>query len=110
MQEMDTGLESLILVCLNERADGRPICLPRGAAEVHARLKGRVREHGLSGRVRVSKSGCLDQCARGPMVVVLPGFCWYGGVTLADVDRIITEHLAGMVPAPGSDIKGATPR
>ena len=105
MQELDTGLEKLILVCLNERTDGRPCCLQRGATEVHARLKGWVREHGLSGRVRVSKSGCLDQCARGTTVVVLPGFCWYGGVTLADADRIIARHLAGMVPAPDSDIK-----
>jgi (2Fe-2S) ferredoxin len=105
MQELDTGLEKLILVCLNERTDGRSSCLPRGAAEVHARLKGWVREHGLSGRVRVSKSGCLDQCARGTTVVVLPEFCWYGGVTLEDVDRIITDHLAAMVPAPSSDTK-----
>ena len=43
-------------------------------------------------------------------MVVLPEFCWYGGVTLADVDRIIAEHLAGMVPAPGGDIQGATLR
>jgi len=85
MQEPDTGLENLILACLNERT-------------------------GLSGRVRVSQSGCLDPCARGTAVVVLPGFYWYGGVTLADADRIIAEHLAGMVPAPGSDIQGATLR
>ena len=105
MQALDPGLEKLILVCLNERTDGRPSCLPRGAQEVHARLKGWVKEHDLSGRVRISKSGCLDQCARGTTVVVLPEFCWYGGVTLEDVDRIITDHLAAMVPAPSSDTK-----
>ena len=30
MQEPDTGLEKLILVCLNERTDDRASCLPRG--------------------------------------------------------------------------------
>ena len=102
MQRLETGLEKLILVCLNEREEGRASCLPRGAAEVHARLKGWVRERGLSARVRVSKSGCLDQCARGVTVVVLPEFCWYGGVTLEDVDRIIADHLEAMASsAPG---------
>jgi len=105
MRELKTGLEKLVLVCLNERSDDRASCLLRGAAEVHARLKGWVREHGLSGRIRVSKSGCLDQCARGVTVVVLPEFCWYGEVTPEDVDRIIADHLAAMVPSPSGEIK-----
>jgi len=106
MQRLDTGLEKLILVCLNEREEGRASCRPRGATEVHARLKGWVRERGLSGRVRVSKSGCLDQCARGVTVVVLPEFCWYGEVTLEDVDRIIADHLEAMASsAPGPNME-----
>jgi (2Fe-2S) ferredoxin len=105
MQELDTGFEKLILVCLNERSDGRESCLPRGSAEVHARLKGWVKEHGLARRVRVSKSGCLDQCSRGTTVVVLPEFCWYGGVTVHDVDRIISRHLSEMISPPAGDRK-----
>lgn len=100
MQELDTGFEKLILVCFNERTDGRPCCSSRGSPAVHAKLKEWVKSNGLSRRVRVSKSGCLDQCDRGITVVVLPEFRWYGGVTPEDVDRIIAEHLAGMVP-PG---------
>ena len=101
MQRLEVGFEKLILVCLNERTDGRACCLYRGSPEVHARLKEWVKTHGLSRRVRVSKSGCLDQCERGITVVVLPDFCWYGGVTPDDVDRIIRDHLLAMVP-PGS--------
>jgi len=108
MQRLDTGLEKLILVCLNERTNPLASCLPRGAADVHARLKGWVKEHGLSGRVRVSKSGCLDQCARGVTVVVLPEFCWYGAVTLKDVDRILADHLAAMVPSRAGETKERT--
>ncbi|HEV8374654.1 MAG TPA: (2Fe-2S) ferredoxin domain-containing protein [Candidatus Polarisedimenticolia bacterium] len=99
MRPLDTGFEKLILVCLNERTDGRSCCLHRGSAEVHGALKRWVKEHGLSRRVRVSKSGCLDQCSQGTTVVVLPEFRWYGEVTLDDIDRIISDHLQGMLGA-----------
>jgi (2Fe-2S) ferredoxin len=38
-------------------------------------------------------SGCLDQCAFGPVVVVYPDNVWYGRVTVADVDEIIERHI-----------------
>jgi len=97
MRDLDTGFEKLILVCLNERTDGRACCQHRGSAAVHARLKAWVKEHGLSRRVRISKSGCLDQCAHGITVLVLPEYRWYGEVTLDDLDRIIADHLQEMV-------------
>ena len=97
MRPLETGFEKLILVCLNERHDGRECCHARGSAEVHARLKAWVKEHGLSRRVRVSKSGCLDQCSQGTTVLVMPEFRWYGGVTLDDLDQFIADHLQGLV-------------
>jgi len=105
MENLEPGFRKLILVCLNERTDGRECCRARGSEKVHARLKAWVKEHGLSGRIRVSKSGCLDQCARGTTVLVLPDYCWYGGVTVEDVDRIIADHLAGMLPLPNESLK-----
>lgn len=105
MRELATGFEKLILVCFNERTDGRDCCLGRGSPQVHARIKEWVRTHGLARRVRVSKSGCLDQCANGITVVVLPEFRWYGGVTLDDVDRIIARHLTALLPAGSADAK-----
>jgi (2Fe-2S) ferredoxin len=97
MRPLDTGFEKLILVCLNERSDGRECCHARGSAEVHARLKAWVKQNGLSRRVRVSKSGCLDQCSQGTTVLVLPEFRWYGDVTLDDLDRFIAEHLQSLL-------------
>ena len=97
MRRLEAGFEKLILVCLNERTDGRECCAAKGSAGVHAALKGWVKSHGLSRRVRVSKSGCLDQCSRGTTVLVLPEFHWYGEVTLEDTERIIAEHLQGLV-------------
>jgi len=105
MEALSPGFKKLILVCLNERGEGRASCLPRGSAEVHARFKEWVRQRGLAGVVRVSKSGCLDQCDFGTTVVVLPEFCWYGGVTPEDVDRIASEHLSDLVAAGKTEAK-----
>jgi (2Fe-2S) ferredoxin len=48
--------------------------------------------------VRANKAGCLDQCEPGPTVVVYPEAVWYGGVTEADVDQIIDEHIVAGRP------------
>ncbi|HEU5180136.1 MAG TPA: (2Fe-2S) ferredoxin domain-containing protein [Candidatus Polarisedimenticolia bacterium] len=97
MRRLEPGFEKLILVCLNDRHDGRECCHARGSAEVHARLKAWVKEKGLSRKVRVSKSGCLDQCSQGTTVLVMPEFRWYGGVTLDDLDQFIADHLQHLV-------------
>jgi len=65
---------------------------------VHARLKRLVGEAGLQQRVRINKSGCLDQCGFGPMVVVYPDNVWYWGVQPEDADEIVREHLIGGRP------------
>lgn len=105
MRRIETGLEKLILVCLNERTDGRECCHHKGSERVHAALKGWVKEHGLAKRVRVSKSGCLDQCSRGTTVLVLPEFHWYGEVTPEDTERIIADHLLSLTGEADSPAK-----
>lgn len=42
-----------------------------------------------------AKSTCLGPCNLAPVVQVFPEGTYYGGVTEAAVDRIITEHLLG---------------
>ncbi len=53
---------------------------------------------GLAGRVRINKSGCLDQCEHGPTVVVYPEAVWYGHVRPEDAAEIVEEHLVGGRP------------
>ena len=92
--------ERHVFVCENRRPedDPRGCCAAKGGAEIREALKKAAREAGLKGRVRVNAAGCLDQCAHGVTVVVYPEAIWYGGVTLGDVDAIVTEHLVGGRP------------
>lgn len=57
--------------------------------------KKRIKELGLAGagKIRINKSGCLDRCELGPVVVVYPEGTWYTYVDETDIDEIIDSHL-----------------
>jgi (2Fe-2S) ferredoxin len=87
--------ERHVFVCHNVRPEGapRPSCTANGTSELHARLQQLAKEAGLAGKVRINKSGCLDQCEHGPTVVVYPEAVWYGHVKPEDAAEIVSEHL-----------------
>lgn len=92
--------ERHLFVCTNRREDDNPkgCCASKGSEAVHARFKEELHRRGLKGRMRANAAGCLDACAFGVTVVVYPEGVWYRGVTTADVDAIIDEHLIGGRP------------
>ena len=88
-----------LFICGNRREAGHPrgCCDPSGSEALHKAFKKALAERGIK-RVRANKSGCLDQCEKGPTVVVYPETVWYGGVTLDDVNQIVEEHIIGGRP------------
>lgn len=89
-----------LYVCVNQREPGKTCCAAGGGEAILEKLKAYVKAHGLKGKVRISRSGCMDLCAQGPNVMVTPDHEWYSHITLEDVDRIIAEHLAPLTSVP----------
>jgi (2Fe-2S) ferredoxin len=92
--------ERHVFVCQNVRPEGapRPSCTSDGKSELLPQLQQFTKAAGLGGKVRINKSGCLDQCEHGPMVVVYPDAVWYGHVQPGDAEEIVAEHLVGGRP------------
>ncbi len=97
MTRQPVPFRKIVFVCVNRRAGGEACCAARDSEAIAEALKSRVKALGLSRRIRVSKSGCQDLCARGPNVMVFPDGVWYAGVTPDDLDRIVA---ALQTPAP----------
>jgi NADP-reducing hydrogenase subunit HndC len=68
-------------------------CLKQGGKASAKALKHAIRERGLKERVMVTKVKCLDQCGRGPVLVVYSEGVWYGDVDKECAREIVTEHL-----------------
>ena len=84
-----------LFFCLNQRKNGEECCDQHNAFALFEYAKNRVKELGLAGagKVRVNKSGCLDRCAEGPVMVVYPAGIWSTLVDTEDVEEIIQSHL-----------------
>lgn len=92
--------ERHVFVCTNRRDPDNPkgSCAQKGSEAICEAFKKEMHALGLKGRMRANASGCLDQCARGPSVVVYPEQVWYTVARVEDVHEIIQEHLLGGRP------------
>ena len=84
-----------VFFCLNQRDNGEACCMNKGAEAAFDHMKAHVKKLGLSGegKVRINRSGCLDRCGEGPLLVVYPQAIWYTFVDNEDIDEIIESHL-----------------
>ena len=96
---MDNFYQYHVFFCLNQRENGEACCMNKGAEAAFDHMKARVKKLGLSGegKVRINRSGCLDRCAQGPLMVIYPQAIWYTFVDNDDIDEIIDSHLVNNV-------------
>jgi (2Fe-2S) ferredoxin len=92
---MNNYYQHHVFFCLNQRDDGEPCCMDKGAEAAFDHMKSRVKKLALNGqsKVRINRAGCLDRCGEGPLIVVYPEAVWYTFVDNEDIDEIIDSHL-----------------
>ena len=82
-------------VCTFDRPDGgRGSCGGSGGGALLSRMQAALFSRpDLWPTVSVTQAGCMGLCLQGPAMVVYPDGIWYTGVTTADAEEIIREHL-----------------
>lgn len=87
MRLSDNQFSKLVLVCTNERIDGRACCAQKASPELYHALK--VAVAGMDPTIRVSKTGCLGNCESGATVAIMPKNVYLGDVQETDIPEII---------------------
>ena len=85
-----------IFICTNDKV-GKPCCTSETGMALVDAFKYELRQRGIRD-VRAQRAGCLDLCAFGPAAMVYPEGTCYGHLTVADVSRIIEQHIQGDLP------------
>jgi len=83
-----------IFICQNQRPEGheRGCCLSNGSDKLLNHMKARLKELGVK-NLRVNKAGCMDQCEKGPAMVIYPQGAWYSPKSIEDIEEIIQLHI-----------------
>ena len=93
--DLHSKYEKHAFICMNERDVDNPKgdCAKRGAHEIRSEFVRLVNKHGLKGKVRINKSGCLGTCEIGPSVVIYPKGIWYNQISVNDVEEIFEYSI-----------------
>jgi NADH:ubiquinone oxidoreductase subunit E len=69
-------------------------CKKRGGKLLYKQLKSSVKERSLKRKMQVIKTGCTDNCKRGPVVTVMPANEWHFQVNEETVVSLIEQLTA----------------
>ena len=75
-----------------------PSCMQKNSRALKEAIEREVAARNLSETVKITISGCLGMCGKGPIVIVNPGYTMYGNVQLDDIPVIVQEHLVNKTP------------
>ncbi len=84
-----------VFMCVNQRDGDRACCANRNAMAMFKEMRRILKERGMHGPglLRVNKSGCMDRCDSGPVMVIYPDAVWYRYESAADLVEIVDSHL-----------------
>lgn len=82
-----------------------PACIHNQSKEIRLALEKELEKHNLLQSVEIHLSGCLGMCAKGPILIVNPGYTMYGNVGIDDIAEIVESHLVHNDPVSRLVIK-----
>ena len=92
--ELENQYDKHVFVCINSRTDSqRSSCGNNGFLLREEIIKILRKYNNRKLKIRINKSGCLDQCECGPTIVIYPKGFWYYNVTLIDINEIVQESI-----------------
>ncbi len=75
-----------------------PSCIAKHSQKICQVLDKELDKRGLKSRVSIHLSGCLGMCAKGPIMIINPGYVIYGGVSENDIVEIVESHIVNECP------------
>ena len=93
MNQSKPEFEKYVFVCVNERPAGERVACGSSfcGKELSDKLKEAVKAAGEAGKIRVSKSKCLDVCEQGANVLIYPDNLWLSHVELTDIPAVLEK-------------------
>ena len=87
--------EKHFFCCINKRPESNPkgCCSLKDSEKLQIELKKKIKDLKLNKKIRINKSGCLDRCELGPVMVIYPEGVWYSFKNSVDIDEILNSHL-----------------
>ena len=87
--------EKHVFCCINKRSGSNPkgCCSSKNSEKLQTELKIKIKDLKLNKKIRINKSGCLDRCESGPVMVIYPEGVWYSFKNSEDIDEILNSHL-----------------
>lgn len=84
-----------IFICTNQKLTNKKCCANANANDKAKYLKKLLIEKNMHGvdKYRVSTSGCLGRCGKGPCLVIYPEGVWYSYSDVTDLNEIVELHL-----------------
>ena len=92
---MKSKFDKHIFICTTDRGPDRPRgdWVKCGGLDIRMRFVHLINKHGLRGKVRANKSGCLDVCEIVLAVVIYPMNIWHTGINMENVDEIFEQLI-----------------
>ena len=83
-----------VFVCVNSRDDLKRASCSQEGHDLRIAIIQELAASSFDGiNIRINKSGCLDKCRLGPVIVIYPQGFWYYNVSLSDVPEIVNKSI-----------------